>query len=232
LCPAFITLVFPDAGVIIILDDGVRGRKSEIIWRPVRKRFTARKSGFLLRHAPHSKKASKFQTCANDVLVGISTTVIAGCAINPQTGQPEFSQSVKTEFKSVFDNPDPCSNNDRNIAAVSGAVAGAVIGHYVGKNVASTMVGTGIGLLLGGMIGHAMDERRCNLYHIAQQYQMKLASEPIKAGSVNAANDEGVSAGDIVGLDVQMGGVDDEFLPGTARLTPRAKEYRPKEMFA
>jgi hypothetical protein len=155
------------------------------------------------------------------ILVGVSTTVIAGCAVNPQTGQPEFSPAVKTEFKSVFDNPDPCSNNDRNIAAIIGAGAGAVVGHYLGKNVAATVAGTGIGALVGMMIGHAMDERRCNLYHIAQQYQMKLASAPIKASSIDAANGQG----DVVGLDVQMGGVDDEFLPGTATLTPRAKEY-------
>ncbi|MEM5312345.1 OmpA family protein [Paraburkholderia sp. JHI869] len=155
------------------------------------------------------------------ILVGVSATAIAGCAVNPQTGQPEFSPAVKTELKSVFDNPDPCSNNDRNIAAFVGAGAGAVIGHYLGKNVAATVAGSGIGAIVGMMIGHAMDERRCNLYHIAQQYQMKLASAPIKAASINAANGEG----DVVGLDVQMGGVDDEFLPCTATLTPRAKEY-------
>ncbi|WP_310632171.1 OmpA family protein [Paraburkholderia sp.] len=155
------------------------------------------------------------------ILVGVSTTVIAGCAVNPQTGQPEFSPAVKTEFKSVFDNPDPCSNNDRNIAAVIGAGAGAVLGHYLGKNAAATVAGTGLGAIVGMMIGHAMDERRCNLYHIAQQYQMKLASAPIKAASIDAANGQN----DVVGLDVQMGGVDDEFLPGTATLTPRAKEY-------
>ncbi|CAM2157412.1 OmpA-like domain-containing protein [Paraburkholderia tropica] len=155
------------------------------------------------------------------ILVGVSTTVIAGCAVNPHTGQPEFSSAVKTEFKSVFDNPDPCSNNDRNIAAVIGAGAGAVLGHYLGKNAAATVAGTGLGAIVGMMIGHAMDERRCNLYHIAQQYQMKLASAPIKASSIDAANGQG----NVVGLDVQMGGVDDEFLPGTATLTPRAREY-------
>ncbi|OBR50558.1 OmpA family protein [Paraburkholderia tropica] len=147
--------------------------------------------------------------------------MIAGCAVNPQTGQPEFSSAVKTEFKSVFDNPDPCSNNDRNIAAVIGAGAGAVLGHYLGKNAAATVAGTGLGAIVGMMIGHAMDERRCNLYHIAQQYQMKLASAPIKASSIDAVNGEG----NVVGLDVQMGGIDDEFLPGTATLTPRAREY-------
>ena len=155
------------------------------------------------------------------LLVGVSTTVIAGCAINPQTGQPEFSPAARTEFRSIFDSPDPCSNNDRNIAAIIGAGAGAVAGHYLGKSAAATVAGTGLGAIVGMMIGHAMDERRCNLYHIAQQYQMKLASAPIKAASVSAGNDEG----DVVGLDVQMGGFDEEFLPGTATLTPRAREY-------
>ncbi|MEJ0004588.1 MAG: glycine zipper domain-containing protein [Pararobbsia sp.] len=73
----------------------------------------------------------------------------------------------KDRIHSVFDNPDPCSNNDRNIAGLIGAGAGAVIGHYLGKNAAATVAGTGIGAVVGMMVGHAMDERRCSLYHIA-----------------------------------------------------------------
>jgi len=33
---------------------------------------------------------------------------VTACVINPSTGQPEFSSSVKIEFTDIFDNPDPC----------------------------------------------------------------------------------------------------------------------------
>ncbi|WP_052420756.1 OmpA family protein [Paraburkholderia ferrariae] len=159
------------------------------------------------------------------LVVGISTTVIAGCAINSQTGQPEFSAAAKAEFTSVFDSPDPCSNNDRNIATVLGAGAGAILGHYIGKNVAGTVLGAGAGGLVGALVGHVMDQRRCNLYRIAQQYQMKLVSVPITAASVDVPVPPGGKTDDTVGLDVQMGNPDDEFVPGTAILTPKAQEY-------
>lgn len=159
------------------------------------------------------------------LVVGISTTLIAGCAINPQTGQPDFSPAAKAEFKSVFDSSDPCSNNNRNIGAVLGVGAGALLGHYLGKSTATTIFGAGAGGLAGMLIGHAMDQRRCNLYRIAQQYQMKLVSAPITAASLDVPVPEGGKANQPVGLDVQMGNPDDEFAPGTAILTPKAHEY-------
>ncbi|WP_322009414.1 OmpA family protein [Paraburkholderia sp. J12] len=159
------------------------------------------------------------------LVVGISTTLIAGCAINPQTGQPDFSPAAKAEFKSVFDSSDPCSNNDRNIGTVLGVGAGALLGHYLGKSTATTILGAGAGGLAGMLIGHAMDQRRCNLYRIAQQYQMKLVSAPITAASLDVPAPEGGKADQPVGLDVQMGNPDDEFVPGTAILTPKALEY-------
>lgn len=159
------------------------------------------------------------------LVVGISTTIVAGCAINPQTGQPEFSPAAKAEFNSVFDSPDPCSNNDRNIATVIGVGTGAILGHYLGKSTATTILSAGAGGIVGALIGHAMDQRRCNLYRIAQQYQMKLVSAPITSASLDASTPTAGKSGDTVGLDVQMGNPDDEFVPGTAILTPKAQEY-------
>ncbi|PTB17305.1 cell envelope biogenesis protein OmpA [Trinickia symbiotica] len=159
------------------------------------------------------------------IALGVSTSVLAGCAINPQSGQPEFAPAVKTTFQSIFDSPDPCSSNDRNIGVLVGAGIGAIAGHYLGKNTGQTLAGAAAGALVGGLIGHAMDQRRCNLYRVAQQYNMKLASAPVTASGLGISPQAGSSANDTVGLDVQMGSQDDEFLPGTATLTPRSREY-------
>lgn len=164
------------------------------------------------------------------VMIGaICIPTISGCAINPQTGQleiqPEIAQNVKNEFNSVFNNQDPCSNNDRNIGIVAGAVAGALLGHTLKDNKTGTLVGAALGAGLGGLIGHSMDTRRCNLYRIAQTNGLNLASANITQQKLDqgVAGKQGTSS---IGLDVQIqdqGKDGEEFEPGTAILTPQAR---------
>lgn len=64
-----------------------------------------------------------------------STAFLASCAVNPQTGKmgidPRFSQG----FNDIYNNPDPCSNNARNIGIALGGIVGAEIGkQFVNAN--------------------------------------------------------------------------------------------------
>ncbi|MCX4149503.1 MULTISPECIES: OmpA family protein [Paraburkholderia] len=157
------------------------------------------------------------------MLMGAALTV-SGCAINPQTGQPEIAPAVKTQFNSVFDSPDPCANNDRNIGIVAGAVAGGVVGYLVHGTkgaIAGAVIGSGGGFL----IGHVLDSRRCALYKIAQANGLRLASAPITQGKPAGSSGSGNDAGNALGLDVQLENKSDEFVAGTAELTPQARGY-------
>jgi outer membrane protein OmpA-like peptidoglycan-associated protein len=150
-----------------------------------------------------------------------ATLGAAGCAVNPQTGQPEIAPSVKSQFKTAFNNDDPCSNNDRNIGAVAGAVAGGLIG-YLSHGAKGAAIGAAAGAGGGLIIGHLMDARRCSLYKIAQANHLNLASASITPGKLglqgNAANSE-------IGLDVQLQNRRDEFETGSSTLTPAARQY-------
>lgn len=150
-----------------------------------------------------------------------ATLGTAGCAVNPQTGQPEIAPSVKSEFNSTFNSDDPCSNNDRNIGAVAGAVAGGLIG-YLGHGAKGAVIGAVAGAGGGLLIGHLMDTRRCSLYKIAQANQLNLASATITPGKLGQQSKDANSA---IGLDVQLQNKSDEFKAGSSVLTPTAQIY-------
>jgi len=44
-------------------------------------------------------------TIRSSIVLGVALCV-SGCAINPQTGQPEVANSVKTQFNSIFNSED------------------------------------------------------------------------------------------------------------------------------
>ncbi|AUT74292.1 OmpA family protein [Paraburkholderia hospita] len=160
-------------------------------------------------------------TIRSPIALGVALCV-SGCAINPKTGQPEVSASVKTQFNSIFNSEDPCSNNDRNIGIAVGAVAGGVVG-YLAHGAKGAAAGVVIGAGGGFLVGHALDARRCELYRIAQANGLKLASAPITQGKAGGANSADKPA--TVGLDVQLENKSDEFVAGTAELTPQARKY-------
>ncbi|MGI4857456.1 MAG: OmpA family protein [Janthinobacterium lividum] len=151
---------------------------------------------------------------------------LSGCAINSQTGNPEIAPSVNAKFHSIFASDDPCSNNDRNIGIAAGAVAGSVIG-YLAHGTKGAIAGAVIGGGGGFLIGHLMDNRRCDLYKIAQQNGLKLASTKITSEKLGTATSQSDKHQDdsTLGLDVQLQNEADEFAPGTAQLTPRARRY-------
>ena len=152
------------------------------------------------------------------ILIGAAfVAMLAGCTINPQTGQPEIVSTVENEFTSVFDNPNPCSDNFRNIGIAVGAITGAVLGHAANGNRTGTLAGAAVGAGIGGLIGHSMDQRRCALYKIAQANHLKLASATITPEKL------GVAGSRTVGLDVQIQNQNVIFERGTAIIIPRAR---------
>jgi len=160
-------------------------------------------------------------TIRSPIVLGV-VLCFSGCAVNPQTGQPEVATSVKTQFNSIFNSEDPCSNNDRNIGIAVGAVAGGVIG-YLAHGAKGAAAGVVLGAGGGFLVGHVLDARRCELYRIAQANGLKLASAPITQGKPGANNAADKPA--TVGLDVQLENKSDEFVAGTAKLTPQARKY-------
>lgn len=158
-------------------------------------------------------------------LAAAGLTVLSACAINPRTGQPELSPSVSARFTSIFNNANPCSNNDRNIGAVLGGAAGALVGHYLihGRNKTTyTLMTTAVGAFGGGLIGHWMDARRCRLYKIAKANHLAMASAVITPANLGEKTAHQKAA---IGLDVELRNNTDEFAPGSAVLKPRARAY-------
>ena len=146
---------------------------------------------------------------------------LSGCAVNSQTGRSEIDPSVSARFNSIFASDDPCSNNDRNIGIAAGVVAGSVIG-YLTHGGKGAIAGAAIGAGGGFLIGHLMDNRRCALYKIAQENGLKLASAKITPNKLGVTAPNG---DDTIGLDVQLQNDANEFVPGTAELTPEARRY-------
>lgn len=158
----------------------------------------------------------------------VMVALLSSCATNPQTGKLEVApavqhdiDSVKKEVGSIYDSPDPCSNNDRNIGITVGVVAGAIIGHAMGNNNTGTLIGAAVGGGAGGLVGHDMDARRCALSKIASANHLVLASAAITEEKLGEK-----TQGAPVGLDVAIRNDDSdgEFVPGTSRLTQKARK--------
>lgn len=177
------------------------------------------------------RKLSKFRLRITSLTIAI-TVALSGCATNPQTGELEVApsvrqgiDSVKKEVSSIYDSPDPCSNNDRNIGVTVGVLAGAYLGHEIGDNKTGTLIGAALGAGAGGLIGHNMDSRRCALSKIAKENNLTLVSTTINYDKLDekSSGKEGKST---IGLDVAIENddADGEFVRGTSQLTPRAQK--------
>lgn len=152
--------------------------------------------------------------------------LVNGCAVDPRTGQPSF--------KETFASDDPCANNARNIGIVAGTVLGAVLGHQMNKN-SGKFIGAGLGGLVGGFIGADMDQRRCALAKVAQQYQLDMSFAMVDAegqviddaalkNSHNAGAVKKTAIGTVVSIRDQTG-TGGHFKINSDQLTLRAQEY-------
>lgn len=156
--------------------------------------------------------------------------VVSGCVVNPQMGQPGVAPAPPAGFTSVFDNPNPCSNNLRNVGAVAGGFVGAIAGRYLGNSRGGNSrrqmaLGAVLGTGFGAAIGHVLDTRRCTLYNIAQANRLSLATAPLTAANLGVSAGNSQVAHQSLGLDVQLRDQLGEFEPGTAQLTPEARQY-------
>ena len=143
---------------------------------------------------------------------------LAGCAAQPGTGGSLFSQNVND----VFNNPNVCSNNSRNLGILAGAVGGAIIGNMIHNNAAATLIGAAAGAAAGGLIGHAIDVRRCNLYRIAEANHIRMASAVITSDKLGIPS---TGSNKTLGLETQIPTDSTMFEPNTANLTPQARDY-------
>ncbi len=169
------------------------------------------------------KKNSSYLSGA--VAIAIITSTMTGCATMNQPGGPAGASQGGSTIASIFDSPNPCSNNDRNIGMALGALTGALVGGLT-HGVKGAVVGAVVGVGGGYLIGHFLDVRRCELYKIAKEHDLKLASAkitPAKLGVTTASPGQTVSSQ--IGLDVQLQNKEGEFDAGTAIITPEAREY-------
>ncbi|MBD3822139.1 MAG: OmpA family protein [Thiotrichales bacterium] len=129
-------------------------------------------------------------------------------------------------LKETFASDDPCSNNARNIGILAGAIAGAVIANQLGDGPAANALGAGIGAGIGGLIGHDIDNRRCELHKIAQKYKVPIESAAITYADagIRATNNTS-DKNDTLGLKVNLQDTGEQFATGSSALTPKAKAY-------
>lgn len=160
--------------------------------------------------------------------VALSAT---GCATVP--GQQGGFQGA---FNDTFNNADPCSNNARNTGVLIGGIAGTLLGAKLGdKDTGAMLAGALLGGAVGGLIGADIDDRRCAMAKVAQEYQLQMQFAAIKNdGAVisdrelqrasNAGDIKKNSIGNIVSLQDQSanGG---HFQSNSAVLTERAERY-------
>lgn len=165
------------------------------------------------------------------IVVAAAALSVTGCATVP--GQQSGFQGA---VRDAFNNPDPCSNNARNTGMLIGGIAGTLLGAKLGdKDKGAMLAGALFGGAVGGLIGADIDDRRCAMAKVAQEYQLQMQFAAIKSdGAVisdselqragNAGDIKKKSIGNIVSLQDQSanGG---HFQSNSAVLTERAERY-------
>jgi outer membrane protein OmpA-like peptidoglycan-associated protein len=171
-------------------------------------------------------KKKKFSYVPKAVAMGLIVSTMTGCAtISAPPGSPGNVSQGGGMLSSIFDSPNPCSNNDRNIGMVLGGMTGALVGGLT-HGVEGAVVGAVVGVGGGFLVGHFLDARRCELYKIAKAHDLKIASAKITSAKLGVAQmDSAQKPSAAIGLDVQVENKGGEFAPGTASITPQAQAY-------
>lgn len=157
------------------------------------------------------QRISKAKRSLAITLSGLSVVAsLAGCAV-PEGG------NGPTAF-----NQNACTNRAAEIGAGVGLLGGLVLAKLTHSNLATAAAITAGTAFAGGLIGHAIDVHRCNLYKIAEANRISIASENIYAHEIGVTNSKTSTK---VGLNVQVASSHEEFVPGTAKLTPHARAY-------
>lgn len=165
------------------------------------------------------------------IVVAAAALSVTGCATVP--GQQGGFQGA---VQNTFNNPDPCANNARNTGMLIGGIAGTLLGAKLGdKDKGAMLAGALFGGAIGGLIGADIDNRRCAMAKVAQEYQLQMQFAAItNEGAVisdsdlqrasNARDIKKNSIGNIVSLQDQSenGG---HFQSNSAVLTERAERY-------
>jgi outer membrane protein OmpA-like peptidoglycan-associated protein len=136
--------------------------------------------------------------------------------------------SVGNAAKNTFASDDPCSNNARNRGMLLGALGGAAVGYALGdKDSRATLAGGVLGLMVGHAIGSEMDKKRCDLYKISKQYNLKMEIKTVNENGLVVDNKPNSKSENSIGLTVNIGEQDGKshFAVGSDKLTPEATEY-------
>jgi len=130
--------------------------------------------------------------------------------------------------KNTFANDNPCANNSRNKGMLIGALGGAALGYALGdKKSSAALAGGVLGLVVGNVVGAEMDKKRCDLYKIAQQYNLKMEVKAVNEQGMVIDSKVNKESGASIGLAVNIGEKDGQshFTVGSDKLTPKAMEY-------
>lgn len=171
-------------------------------------------------------KKKKTSHVPRAIAIGLIVSTMTGCAtVSAPPGSPGGASQSENTLSSIFDSPNPCSNNDRNIGMVLGGVTGALVGGLT-HGVEGAVVGAVVGVGGGFLVGHFLDARRCELYKIAKAHDLKIASARITPDKLGVAPmGPAQKPSTAIGLDVQVENKGGEFTPGTASITPQAQVY-------
>jgi hypothetical protein len=140
--------------------------------------------------------------------------VLAGCATPPQPGE----NVVSYNFAQAFNNPDACSHNAGYVGTFVGFGVGFGFGMMTHHSVVQSIGLAAAGAAGGALIGTVIDQRRCNAYHVAQQYQLQVAAADLTAGQIGEAQGGNKTVGS--NMLIQNDG---QFAQGSAALTPNAR---------
>ena len=117
--------------------------------------------------------APKFKIRTICAVVALSLTSTA-CQTLPAGGGNQSGAGMSSSNVS-----DPCSNTSRNIGIAAGAGIGLLIAMATKSNDTGKIVGALIGAGIGGLIGHEMDNRRCELSRVAKKHDLEMVVNDI-----------------------------------------------------
>ena len=163
--------------------------------------------------------------------------LLSACAVDNKTGAQSFA-GVKIS-------DDPCAKT----ATVAGSVIGGVIGGLLGKEVSNQknapLIGVAAGAAIGGLIGRDIDRRRCELFKIAQKYNVEVTIAAVavpdgqlpppggmsapttrEQGAVGANSGQASGSRSVTaGLTMSVRDRGSQFGAGSDQLLPQARAY-------